>query len=451
MTIRPQEGKQEQFLSSPADIAIYGGAAGGGKSFALLLEPLRHVHNPRFGAVIFRRTSPQIRNEGGLWDASTSLYPLMGARPRETMLEWRFPSGAKIRFAHLEHEDDKLSWQGSEIPFVGWDELTHFTPGQFWYLLSRNRSTCGVRPYVRGTTNPDAMSWVKGFLAPWVDTSHPEPAESGELRYMVRDGGQILWVPQGTPDALSVTFVRASIYDNRIFLAKNPEYLAFLKALPPVERARLLNGDWDIVEGGDMFDRSWFGEPVQAAPANVSRVRFWDMAGTKPKPGRTDPDWCVGGLLAMDERQNVYVEHMERIRAKPGAVEERIVAVAASDRSSFGHVPIVMEQEPGSLSLFALEHFAKLLVGHEFYGQTSKGNKMERAKPFSSYAQKGLVKIVAGHWNHDYLNELAAFPTPNVHDDQVDASSGAFAWLAGPREAIASKDDYARFWGMNRS
>src|SRR5690606_2742766 len=163
--IAPQPGPQTAFLSTSADIAIYGGAAGGGKSWALLLEPLRHIHNPKFGGVIFRRESKQVTNEGGLWDESEKIYPLVGAKPRVGDLQWVFPSGCCLTFAHLQHETDKLSWQGSQIAFIGFDELTHFTRTQFFYMLSRNRSLCGVAPYIRATTNPDADSWVAEFIA----------------------------------------------------------------------------------------------------------------------------------------------------------------------------------------------------------------------------------------------------------------------------------------------
>src|SRR5262249_1558747 len=157
-------GPQTAFLRTSADIAIYGGAAGGGKTWALLLEPLRHINNPEFGGVTFRRTSPQIRNQGGLWDESAKLYPLLKADPRQTYLEWGFPSGAKLRFAHLQYETDVADWQGAQIPFIGWDQLEHFTEQQFFYMFSRNRSTCGVRPYQRATVNPDADSWVAKLI-----------------------------------------------------------------------------------------------------------------------------------------------------------------------------------------------------------------------------------------------------------------------------------------------
>lgn len=152
-TIAPQQGKQEMFLSSLADIAIYGGAAGSGKTFALLLEPLRHMANGEFGAVIFRRTRPQITLEGGLFDESGELYPLVGlksTRPDGNFV-WSHTNGFKITFDSIQYDANRFDWQGSQIPLLCYDELTHFSETVFWYLLSRNRSTCGVRPYVRAT------------------------------------------------------------------------------------------------------------------------------------------------------------------------------------------------------------------------------------------------------------------------------------------------------------
>ncbi len=152
--IKPQAGPQAAFLSVEADIAIYGGAAGGGKSWALLAQPLRYVSNGGFGGVIFRRTTVQVRNEGGLWDESMKLYPKLGGKPKSHVLEWRFPSGASLSFAHLENDATVLNYQGAQMAFLGFDELTHFSEQQFWYMLSRNRSTSGVKPYVRARPTP---------------------------------------------------------------------------------------------------------------------------------------------------------------------------------------------------------------------------------------------------------------------------------------------------------
>ena len=272
--IRPQPGPQEAFLESSADICIYGGGAGSGKSFALLIDPLRHISRVQgFGAVIFRRSFPEITNEGGLWDESSRLYPLMRAKPIVGNLEWRFPPFKNtISFRHLQHESTKHDWQGSQIAMVGFDELSHFTESTFFYMLSRNRSVCGIKPYVRATTNPDP-GWVKRFLAPWVDTKYEGvPARSGEIRWFVRVGGRIQFVPEGTPDAKSLTFIKATVFDNKILLEKNPEYLANLKALPPVEQARLLYGDWDVKREGLVYPgfESCF---VDRLPPNLSGRR----------------------------------------------------------------------------------------------------------------------------------------------------------------------------------
>lgn len=253
--LEPQPGPQTDFFECEADIAIYGGAAGGGKTWALLVEPLQYLlEEPGFGGVVFRRTFPQIMAEGGLWDEACSIYPDFDGRPRTGACDFVFePHGNTLSFSHLQHEQGKLDWQGSQICYLAFDELTHFTESQFWYLLSRNRSTCGVRPYVRATCNPDP-GWVKDLLGPWVDDGFDgEHAQSGELRWFIRADGKIRWVDRDTPDAKSLTFIRASIYDNPILLEKNPEYVATLMALPSVERARLLDGDWSVRREGLVY------------------------------------------------------------------------------------------------------------------------------------------------------------------------------------------------------
>ena len=141
-------------MSCPADILFYGGSAGGGKSFMLLMEALRHVENRDYRAVIFRRISPNITNAGGLWDGSKRLYGLLDGTPNNSQLFWTFPSQARIEFAQLQHEHTVLDWKSSEIALLEFDQLEEFLESQFWYLLSRNRSTCGVKPYVRASLNP---------------------------------------------------------------------------------------------------------------------------------------------------------------------------------------------------------------------------------------------------------------------------------------------------------
>ena len=194
--IRPQPGPQEAFLASEADIVIYGGAAGGGKSFGLLMEPLRYVtHRPDFAAVYFRRNTTQIKNPGGLWDESIKIYPSTGGRPITHTLEWKWPKGGKIKMAHMEYESTVHDWQGSQIPLICFDELTHFSKKMFFYMLSRNRSVSGIKPYIRASCNPDADSWVADFIQWWWDekTGIPIYERSGIVRYFIRISDEIMW------------------------------------------------------------------------------------------------------------------------------------------------------------------------------------------------------------------------------------------------------------------
>ena len=446
LVISPQAGPQTDFLSTPADICVYGGAAGGGKTYGLLLEPLRHVHNSLFRAVIFRRTSPMIENPGGLLDTSAEIYGRLGASINQRRLEWVFDEPqskrGRIRFAHMQYENDKLSWQGAQITMEGWDELTHFTETQFFYLLSRSRSMSGIRPYVRATCNPDAESWVKEFLAPWVDDEYPgEHAGPGELRHMVRVSDEILWLTdreadewyedEDRPNPKTVTFIPATLADNPILNETDPEYRANLEALPLVERMRLLHSDWNIIaQAGTFFKQEWFdGKIIDAPPTDIlQKIRYWDLAATKPTKSRKRPDRTAGVLMAKTTDNRIIVMHATAVEERPQEVESLLQQTAAMDGVG---TPIKVEQEPGSSGVYTIDHFVRnVLMGYQVSGERSTGNKMDRAKPLSSQAEAGNVYLVRGAWNKEYLQELHGFPQAG-RDDQVDASSGAFKHIAG--------------------
>ncbi len=268
LDVKPQEGFQEQFLSSPADIVIGGGSAGAGKTFAGLIEPLRNIHIKDFGAIYFRRTFSQIKNTGALWDQSMKLYPYLGAVPNETTTSWKFPSGATVRFSHLQHEKDVHNHQGAEYPLIIFDELQQFTEFQFWYLLSRNRSVSGVRPKCMGTCNPDPDSFLARLIDWWLDpeTGLPLPELSGRLRYFIRHEGQMIWgnskqdvldkaqfIVNEFPEDVnpfdlvkSFTFIPGDIYGNKVLMKANPEYLANLLSQDADIKEQLLKGNWKI-------------------------------------------------------------------------------------------------------------------------------------------------------------------------------------------------------------
>lgn len=425
--LKPQAGPQEQFLASRADIAIYGGAAGGGKSYALLLEPLRHVHDPAFRAVIFRRTSKQIRNEGGLWDAARQLYDPLGVTAKETDLVMRFPSGATISFGAMEHDKNRYDWQGTEITYLGFDELTHFTARQFYYLLSRNRSTSGIPPYVRATCNPDADSWVADLVNWWIDreSGYADPARSGTVRHFTREGDQLAFCDEAGAGRKSLTFIAANIDDNQILLAKDPSYKATLGALDRVERERLLNGNWKIrPEGGQYFKAHWFA-PIEAGqvPPMTRKVRGWDLAATVG-----GGDWSASALVGRDESGRFYILDVARFQGSPADVEQGLRDTAKRDGRD---VAIILPQDPGQAGKAQAQSLSRLLAGYRVRSKPVTGAKILRASPFSAQVEAGNVFLVKGPWNEAFVQELQNFPTGR-HDDQVDAAVDAFTALTDP-------------------
>ena len=175
--------------------SIDGGAAGGGKTYALLLEECRNSGNKNFNSVIFRRNNTQIFTNGGLWDSAMALLPLIGAEPKKTPKPtFTFRSGAKVVFDHLERYADCLAYQGSQLVLVAFDELTHFDEEVFWYMLSRIRSDSGIDGYVRATTNPDPDSWVRTFIDWWIgEDGLAIPERSGKIRWFIRINGECIW------------------------------------------------------------------------------------------------------------------------------------------------------------------------------------------------------------------------------------------------------------------
>jgi predicted phage terminase large subunit-like protein len=440
-TISPQPGPQTEFLRTPADICIYGGAAGGGKTVGLILEPLRYVSRvPGFTAVFFRRTTPQVTNPGGLWDESLNFYPRFGGIPHHRGHEWRWPRAGKIKFSHLQLDTTVYDWQGAQITLICFDELTHFTAHQFYYMVSRNRSTCGVRPYIRATCNPDADSWVAEFLAWWIDqeTGLPFPDRAGVLRYFIRVSEKIIWAdcpeelpqPQDPPPGvdpprpISVTFIPAKVSDNPALLRVNPEYPAWLLSMPLLERERLLSGNWKIrPAAGLYFKREWCAIADQAS-ADLDIVRYWDLAATE-KTELNDPDWTVGIKLGRDRNGGYWLLDVVRARANPGDVERLLLNTATQDGK---RVRIGFGQDPGQAGKSQALHLVRALSGFTVQPAAESGDKRTRFGPFSSQCRVANVKILRGLWNEDLFRVLEGFPDL-AHDDEVDACSGALEML----------------------
>lgn len=243
--------RQMEFMRRGENEALYGGAAGGGKSDAMVMEATRQVHIPHYKGLILRKTYPQLTE---LIDKSLFYYrrAFPGAKYNEQKHTWFFPSGAKIVFGSMQHSSDKLDYQGKAYDFIGFDELTHFTFDEYIYLLSRCRPNGpGTRCYMRATANPGGVghSWVKSRFI----KAAPPMQTIWEQVDVCRPDGKTYkqW--------LSRVFIPSSVFDNRKLLENDPGYLARLAMMPEAEKKALLYGDWDSFAG--QFFEEWRDNP----------------------------------------------------------------------------------------------------------------------------------------------------------------------------------------------
>jgi predicted phage terminase large subunit-like protein len=429
-TVGPHDGKQTSFLASSADIVIYGGAAGGGKTWGLLVEPLRHSHIPTFTATIFRRTYPQIMQAGGLWDESLKLYEPLGAVPVEGKQRWTFPTGARVEFHHLQLVRDRLKWKGAQLPFIGFDQLEEFEEEQFTYLMTRNRSMIGVRPYIRGTCNPLPDSWLSELLAWWWDeeTGYALEERSGVIRWFVRPHDELVWAssraelekrfPKLPPKSL--TFIPAKLEDNPTLMSEDPDYEAHLLAQPHVERERLHMGNWKIrAESGNTFNRAWW-KFLDAAPRTRYTLRYWDKAGTED-----GGNFSAGVLMTTDGQGRFFIEDVQRGQWGDLDRENVIRSTAEMDPQK---TTIYVEQEPGSGGKDSAKSTVRNLVGFDARIHRVTGEKMSRWRPLAAQVEAGNVYLVRGPWNRAFVDELHQVPK-GKYDDQADAAGGAFMQL----------------------
>jgi len=310
-------------------------------------------------------------------------------------------------------------------------------------MLSRNRSPAGIPGQIRGTCNPDPDSFVAKLIEWWIDkdTGYPITIRAGIVKYFARIHDDLVWGfskselkkkygPQCDP--LSLTFIPASVFDNKILLAQNPRYLANLRNLPPVEREQLLNGNWLVRPvAGSYFKRHLFGI-VDAVPAAIkARCRFWDRAASELR-AENDPDATVGLKLAWAEDGIFYIEDVVRMFAGPHDVEKAMKNLAQQDGVN---CLVAYQQDPGSAGVKEAQDTARALAGFVVSYQTETGDKETRAKPVSSQVPAGNIKLVRGPWNDHFLRVLENFPVGRF-DDEVDALSGAFNKLTSGREIL---------------
>ena len=327
-------------MQRPEYEALYGGAAGGGKSDALLIEALRQVHIPHYRAIIFRKTYPQLTE---LIDRSRDLYKRTYPKATYNGTEqcWTFPSGAKIYFGSMQHTKDRINYQGKRYDFIGFDELTHFTWDEYSYMFSRNRPGGeGTRVYIRAATNPGGIGhgWVKErFISPAppmtpIVEEYNEVTPEGEHIELKRDR----------------IFVPSTIFDNAELLKNDPNYLASLSMLPEAEKQALLYGSWDSFTGQVFLE--WKNDPEHYLDREHTHViepfripkhwRIWrgfDFGYAKP--------FAVGWFAADEEGRLYHIREyygsngQPNVGAKLNPVEiaEKIKEIESTDENIKGH------------------------------------------------------------------------------------------------------------------
>jgi predicted phage terminase large subunit-like protein len=395
---------QKVFLRTNSIEALFGGAAGGGKSSALLMSALQYVDVPNYSAILFRRTFADLSLPGALMDRFKSWAALYDdIHWNNNSFQATFPSGARISFGYLNNTGDYLRYKGSEFQFIGMDEVTEIRESDYRYMFSRLRRPASgplssVPLRMRSASNP-APNWVR-------------------QRFIVegKTEGRI--------------FVPSKLTDNPGIDAVS--YRQALQALDPIERRRLEEGDWWSTTLGTLFDRTSMvivdDSEIPQISSSARVVRFWDLAATEPSHSNPNPDYTVGTLMLFDQGI-AYVLDVKKARVRGEKVEELIARTAYEDGKG---IPIRMEQEPGSSGKALMDQYARyVLPGYDFAAIRSTGDKVTRARPFAAATANGNVRVVRGTWLSDWLDEFSSFPEACDHDDQVDSAVGAFTHLTG--------------------
>lgn len=437
--ITTNPGPQTKAFASSADITVYGGAAGGGKTHLALLRFAVHAaENPGYFGIIFRREMPMITVGGGLWEESMKLFPLFGARPNISMREWRFPNRSLIQFRSLQHESDMLNYQGAQLAEYCFEEGTHFPESMFFYLFSRLRSKCwknGTTSRALITLNPDPDSWLRK-LVDWYIGKNGLPIEerAGVKRYFVRDGDELVWgsskaevcdlAPHITADPhnqpKSLRFIPARLRDNP---RGDPTYESRLNALNRVDRERLLGGNWNIrAAAGTLFKRAWF-PIIDRVPADlIAAARGWDLAATEPSPANRNPDWTRGTKMSRHQSGLYLVQNLVSLRGRPHAVDKLVKDTTVSDGRP---VRQALWQDPGAAGKSDAQRYVRELAGYDVRVKIASSDKLTYAKPVSAQAEGGNMALLRGPWNEEFIREMEGFPDAD-HDDIPDSVSRAF-------------------------
>lgn len=390
--------KQWRFALAEEREVMFGGAAGGGKTIAMLAAALMYVDKPSYRALVLRRTYADLALPGAPMDLADQWLHGTDAKRKDAGREWHFPSGAKLVFGYMATDGDRYRYQSSRWDFVGFDEASQFTETQLRYLFTRLRqdkvhSELPLR--MRLASNPGGASHI------YLKDRYVKPlVESREK-----------------------IFIPANLADNPHLDVE--AYRDMLAELDPYTRAQMEHGNWDAEPTGGYFDITKMAVvPEHLSNGNWNNAvicRAWDLAASAVG------DYAVGAKVAYDRKVGIWrVLDVVRIKAEPLQLERVMRATAQKD----GHgITQVIEQELGSAGKLAMRDIRqRWLLGYPTSAAAPSGDKITRARLPASLMAAGDVELAPGRWNDDYYAELLSFPN-GKNDDQVDATGHAFAWI----------------------
>ena len=419
--------KQEAFLCLECLEAFYGGAAGGAKSWALLMGSLQYVDVPGYSALLIRRTSPELTAAGGLIDIAKEWLTDTDAQWNGSLKRWTFPTGGKpatLDFAHYEAGvKGQQKKYGGQYQYIGVDELTEFQESEYRFLWRSLRKPEGMAVPLRMRSGSNPI----GVGAPFVKQRF---VVSGNVVIKEKIAGQMMEYER--------RFIPAKLDDNPYI--DRASYIQSLGNMEPYLLQALLDGDWDAKPPGKMFMRGSF-KIVPVAPASCWWVRFWDLAAT-PEDAGGNPSWTVGLKLGTDGSGLYHIADVRRDRLAPAGVKDLVKQTAEVDGPD---VPIFIEQEGGSSGKTVIDDYVKAMPAFSVQGRRPTGPKTARAVPVANQAGAGNIRLVQGPWNGKFLDEIEQVPSKVM--DQCDALSGAYnelvsgSWSAH-EEIVSSYGSY---------
>jgi len=443
---------QWEALSSEAEFALLGGAAGGGKSYTLQMTAQQNVGVPGLTMAMFRQERSQFSG-GGLWDEMQDFFAKSHADTNEQMMRarWRrFKSS--IHFFGLNNlASVKRKQVGKQYDINLYDEIDLIDLESFIYTLSRNRSSIpGFTAYSRATCNPKSNHWLRELVDPYILPSGFANYDlSGKIIYFchyqgkfyhgwtIEELAEVLDIPRNPEGlayvrgmAITFTFIPSSLEDNPHM---GPGYRKRLLQQTALDQARLLSGNWNAREDGNMFPTDLLRKIEHIDESQIVCVcRAWDLAGSVPRPGNKDPDFTAGVKLALLKDGTVAVLDVKHVRLGPSGVNSLVTETAyEDDKMHNGRCWILIERLPAAAGLFNAQSWEDMLTPQhnlEMITHTSDRQKTERARPLVSLYQSNQMAYLDRSWTNGLIEETKLFPYVR-HDDRVDAKAIGWNWI----------------------